>query len=113
LLMKDGNWPEASYWAGRAIDISRTTAAHAFSYYLTAAYGIPHGHAVYMVFEYICRNNHHPEYIRRVPGLKTLREFAAEKGIAWGDLVDMLFSNVNLKRLGNNPVEVRRESFLQ
>ncbi|MBO6066971.1 MAG: iron-containing alcohol dehydrogenase, partial [Kiritimatiellae bacterium] len=54
-LMAAGNWPEASYWAGRAIDISRTTAAHAFSYYLTAHYGIPHGHAVYMVFEYICR----------------------------------------------------------
>ena len=112
-LMKDGNWPEASYWAGRAIDISRTTAAHAFSYYLTAAYGIPHGHAVYMVFEYICRNNHRPEYIRYVPELKTLREFAAEKGISWNDLVDTLFSNVNLKRLGNNPVEVRRESFFQ
>ena len=31
-LMNANNWPEASYWAGRAIDISRTTAAHAFSY---------------------------------------------------------------------------------
>ena len=110
-LMKEDNWPEASYWAGRAIDISRTTAAHAFSYYLTSHYGIPHGHAVYMVFEYICRNNNHPEFIKAVPGLKTLRELAAEKDITWESLVDDLFAHVNLKRLGNNPVDVRRESF--
>ena len=110
-LMSEDNWPEASYWAGRAIDISRTTAAHAFSYYLTSHYGIPHGHAVYMVFEYICRNNGRPEYIKKVQGLKTLRELAEEKGVAWGAMVDDLFAHVNLKRLGNNPVEVRKESF--
>lgn len=110
-LMKGDDWPEASYWAGRAIDISRTTAAHAFSYYLTSHYGIPHGHAVYMVFEYICRNNGHPEYIKKVPELKTLRELADEKGVAWDKMIDDLFAHVNLKRLGNNPVEVKRESF--
>ena len=111
-LMKANNWLEASYWAGRAIDISRTTAAHAFSYYLTSHYGIPHGHAVYMVFEYICRNNDHPEYIKQVTGLKTLRELAQEKGIEWNAMVDDLFDHVNLKRLGNNPVEVKKEAFL-
>ena len=110
-LMKEGNWPEASYWAGRAIDISRTTAAHAFSYYLTSHYGIPHGHAVYMVFEYICRNNNHPGYVKQVPGLKSLRELAQEKDIEWNEMVDDLFAHVNLKRLGNNPVEVKKESF--
>ena len=111
VLMKADNWPEASYWAGRAIDISRTTAAHAFSYYLTSHYGIPHGHAVYMVFEYICRNNNHPEYIKQVPGLSSLRELALEKGVEWETMVNDLFDHVNLKRLGNNPVEVRKESF--
>ena len=110
-LMKEDNWPEASYWAGRAIDISRTTAAHAFSYYLTSHYGIPHGNAVYMVFEYICRNNNHPACIKQVPGLKTLRELAHEKGIGWNEMIDDLFDHVNLRRLGNNPVEVRKESF--
>ena len=110
-LMKSDNWPEASYWAGRAIDISRTTAAHAFSYYLTSHYGIPHGHAVYMVFEYICRNNNHSEFIKVVPELKTLRELADEKGVAWDVMIDELFNNVNLKRLGNNPIEVKKESF--
>jgi alcohol dehydrogenase len=32
--------------AGSAIAITRTTAAHALSYYLTSQYGIRHGHAV-------------------------------------------------------------------
>jgi alcohol dehydrogenase class IV len=37
---------EASYLAGQAIQITRTTAAHAISYPLTANFGIPHGQAV-------------------------------------------------------------------
>lgn len=35
-----------SHYAGRAIDISKTTAAHALSYGITKSYGINHGHAV-------------------------------------------------------------------
>jgi alcohol dehydrogenase len=35
-----------AHLAGRAIDTSRTTAAHALSYAITQGYGIPHGHAV-------------------------------------------------------------------
>jgi alcohol dehydrogenase len=35
-----------SHFAGRAIDISRTTAAHALSYGITKGYGVSHGHAV-------------------------------------------------------------------
>lgn len=111
--MDTGDWPQGAYWAGRAIDISRTTAAHAFSYYLTSHYGIPHGHAVYMVFEYICRNNNRPDRIKIVPGLKTLRELAVENGISWNRMVDDLFTHVNLKRLGNNPIEVRKASFAE
>lgn len=110
-LMAKGQQLLGAYWAGRAIDISRTTAAHAFSYYLTSQYGIPHGHAVYMMFPFICHNNGHPEYIKAVPELQTLRQFAAARGLVWAELVDALFANVNLKRLGNNPVEVRKDSF--
>ena len=36
----------AAHLAGQAINISRTTAAHALSYRITSRYGIPHGHAV-------------------------------------------------------------------
>lgn len=49
----DGPSPESaramcigSHFAGRAIDISRTTAAHALSYGITKTYGLSHGHAV-------------------------------------------------------------------
>jgi alcohol dehydrogenase class IV len=37
-----------AYFAGCAIDITRTTAAHAFSYAFTSAHRIPHGHAVWL-----------------------------------------------------------------
>ena len=110
-LMKIGNWPEASYWAGRAIDISRTTAAHAFSYYLTAHYGIPHGEAVYMMFPAVCRANGHPEYIKPVHGLRSLWDFVQEKKLNREILLQKLFENVNPKRLSNNPCEVRKEHF--
>ena len=36
----------ASNYAGRAINITQTTAPHAFSYKLTSSFGLPHGHAV-------------------------------------------------------------------
>lgn len=35
-----------AYYAGKAIDISKTTACHAFSYSLTSNFAVPHGHAV-------------------------------------------------------------------
>jgi len=35
----------ASNLAGKAINLTKTTAPHAFCYYLTSHYGIPHGHA--------------------------------------------------------------------
>ena len=110
-LMKAGDQMLGSYWAGRAIDISRTTAAHALSYYMTATYGIPHGHAVYMMFPYVCRANGHPEFIREVPELQSLRAFAAEKGLDWDGLVGKLLANVNAARLANNPAPIDAESF--
>ena len=36
----------ASHLAGRAINISKTTAPHAISYFITSHCGVPHGHAV-------------------------------------------------------------------
>lgn len=37
---------KAAHFAGRAINITKTTGAHAMSYPLTSYFGIPHGHAV-------------------------------------------------------------------
>ena len=40
------NMALGAYFAGKAINIAKTTAPHAFSYYLTKRCKIPHGHAV-------------------------------------------------------------------
>ncbi len=37
---------EAAFLAGKAINITKTTAPHALSYSFTSFYGLPHGHAV-------------------------------------------------------------------
>ena len=110
-LMLKGEQMLGSYWAGRAIDISRTTAAHALSYYMTAKYGIPHGHAVYMMFPYVCKANGREEFIKDVPELQSLRAFAAERNLDWDQLVDSLLANVNPARLANNPCPITREAF--
>ena len=110
-LMVRGEQMLGSYWAGRAIDISRTTAAHALSYYMTATYGIPHGHAVYMMFPYVCKANGHEEFIKEVPELQSLRDFAAVKNLDWNSLVNELLANVNPARLANNPSQIKREVF--
>jgi alcohol dehydrogenase len=39
---------EASNLAGKAINISKTTAAHAWSYAITSHHNVPHGHAVWL-----------------------------------------------------------------
>jgi len=43
--------------SGKAINISKTTAAHALSYSLTAHYGLPHGHAVALTLPAIFEAN--------------------------------------------------------
>lgn len=53
---------EASCLAGKAINITKTTAPHAISYAFTTYYNIPHGHAValslpfFLVFNYALTN---------------------------------------------------------
>ena len=50
----------AANMAGQAINITQTTAPHAFSYKLTSLYGLPHGHAVAVclpdIWEYMLDN---------------------------------------------------------
>lgn len=43
----------ASYYAGKAINISKTTAAHAMCYKLTKLYNIPHGQAAAICLSYV------------------------------------------------------------
>ncbi len=56
----------ASNYAGKAINVTKTTAPHAFSYYLTTKFNIPHGHAVGIllpVFYQICLDSEDSEII--------------------------------------------------
>lgn len=44
---------DAANLAGQAINISKTTAAHAWSYGITSHHGVPHGHAVWLTLPMI------------------------------------------------------------
>ncbi len=46
-----------AHLAGRAIQLTRTTAPHALSYRLTSLYGLPHGHAVGLTLPVFFRYN--------------------------------------------------------
>ncbi len=46
-----------AHLAGRAINISKTTAAHALSYQFTQRFGLPHGHAVALTLGHLARAN--------------------------------------------------------
>ena len=48
---------KGSFFAGKAINISKTTASHAISYPLSAHFGIPHGVAVFLTLPTIARYN--------------------------------------------------------
>jgi len=47
----------AAYYSGKAINITKTTAAHALSYHLTSTYNIPHGHAVGLLIGWVFEEN--------------------------------------------------------
>ncbi len=49
---------EAAHLAGKAINITRTTAPHALSYAFTSQLGIPHGHASALTIPYFLKYNY-------------------------------------------------------
>ncbi|MBR4362710.1 MAG: phosphonoacetaldehyde reductase [Ruminococcus sp.] len=124
---------DAAFTAGRAINITATTAGHAMSYMLTKMYGLPHGHAVSLclpeVWRFIAENadkcsdsrgcSHLQKILGELPELlgcedtgsavafiKELPEklgLAAPADIKPGD-IDALAASVNPERLRNTPV---------
>lgn len=121
-----------SNYAGRAINITQTTAPHAFSYKLTSLYGIPHGHAVAIclpaIWSKMLENNtiinekRGKEYLYWVfedisKAMKAetsenaifsfysmLKELEIISPIITKDEMQILVSSVNSVRLKNNPV---------
>lgn len=125
---------KAANIAGKAINITQTTAGHAFSYKLTGLYGIAHGHAVALclskIFPYM---SNHLEKCIDVRGknylLKVLEEISEamncitiEEAIEKFDKLieelslnipdvkdsdyDILKNSVNAERLKNHPIEI-------
>lgn len=120
-----------SYLAGKAINLTKTTAVHAMSYPFTTYYGYPHGHAValslpfFMQYNYLCEedeyrgfsfeyHNEKMENIFKIIGVdnalkakKTTIEFIQRIGLNF-DLpssfdVNVIVAGINDKRVSNNP----------
>ena len=105
--------------AGRAINLTRTTAPHAFSYPLTSRFGIPHGHAVAVLLGkfFEVNSNPLPENIVDQRGKKYLDEMSRELFDLfecktsqecekyWYDLMKKLSLETNLKKLGINDMK--------
>ncbi len=121
----------ASNFAGKAINTSRTTAAHALSYKITSLYGLPHGHAVALSMadlfeanlhcdEQSCQDARGADYVKstvkQISDLLKIDNFRAY----WNNLLaelglskdfthlgitdkESLIQGVNQDRLKNNP----------
>lgn len=116
-----------SYYAGKAINITRTTAPHAFSYYLTTYHGYPHGHAVAICFPYLIEPNDKEvdlSEIYKLFDVKDAKEFKAKfiellKSLGLytrvssivKDKISEFVDSVNLERLKNNPAQLTKEEF--
>ena len=106
---------EGAYWAGRAINISTTTAPHAFSYAFTTHYGYPHGHAVALTFPFFMKLNGSKELfaILGLSAKNVIEETETyitrlDLSLELSPMVDIegALREVNLQRMSNNPVVV-------
>lgn len=117
----------AANYAGRAICISQTTAAHAMSYKLTSLYKIPHGRAAFLCLPYVWEymiaaakeNAELDKQFREIAALlncETPAEavrflkrinrslFQDDKVTGNPEDIPLLAGSVNAARLKNNPV---------
>jgi alcohol dehydrogenase class IV len=95
---------EGSYLAGRAINISKTTAPHALSYYLTAKFSIPHGHAVALLLGHFFQINEEktPKELYSMLGMAS----ASDCCVFWYEMMKKCFLETSLIRLGVVPSNV-------
>ena len=128
----------ASNLAGKAINISQTTAAHAMSYKITSLYGTSHGHAVALCLPYIweyminnldkCIDPRGKDYIVNVmddlaqifecsnyiEAINKLKNIIARLNLDIPaineDELSILTNSVNEQRLNNNPIKLDKEN---
>ena len=118
----------AAFQSGKAIQITRTTAAHAMSYQLTKTMGLAHGHAVMVtlpvLWEMMLPREEMKETLSSLSRLMRLGDPMMGPRLLWGILLDLempipenpgeerleeLAASVNAERLGNHPVPLSRE----
>lgn len=132
----------AANYGGRAINITQTTAAHAFSYKITTLYKLPHGHAVAVCLpeiwqfmlghSYLCIDVRGRDYIVKIfdeianamgcsyaseaifEFVKMMKEMELTNPVAEDRQkeIEILSSSVNPVRLKNNPVELDKSSII-
>ena len=138
---KDGNAQmlRAANIAGKAINVTQTTAGHAMAYKITTLYGLSHGHAVALIVDslwpYMAAHTENCIDPRGEAYLKTMFEELAkvcgcdsveasiEKYQNWfaaldlerptlqnAGQLDLLTHSVNPVRLKNNPVQLTEET---
>lgn len=129
----------AANYGGRAINITQTTAAHAFSYKITSLYKLPHGHAVAVclpeIWEYMighmdkCIDSRGKEYLNgifaeisnsmgcenSIQAIVVFRKMMTEMDLNNPEAgnreeeIGVLSHSVNPVRLKNNPVALEQE----
>ena len=119
---------DASFQSGKAIQITRTTAAHAMSYRLTKTMGLAHGHACMLTLPTLWEMMlEHEEMKDTLKDLSTKMRLGDPlmapkllKGIMYDlemtippmpdeDTLNELADSVNTERLNNHPVTMTRE----
>lgn len=133
---------KASNLAGKAINISQTTAAHAMSYKITSLYGTSHGHAVAICLPYIweyminnldrCIDPRGKDYIVDVmhdladifecenvkEAINKLKGIIERLNLSIPHInsnveLDELVNSVNQERLKNNPIKLEKENIIE
>ena len=112
---------EAAHLAGKAINISKTTAPHAISYAVTTHFGVPHGFAVALtlgpmleynaaVTEADCNDPRGPGHVlQRIALLLDLLGGSIEHGLAVIEtLIDAVGGVRRLSDIGASPAESQR-----
>lgn len=130
----------AANYGGRAINITQTTAPHAFSYKITSIYGLPHGHAVAIglpvIWKYMIDNGDKCKDVRGWEYLESIfmdiskamgcfnsieaidtfykmlsdMELSSPSATNREEDIHILTHSVNPIRLKNNPVELNLEA---
>lgn len=120
---------EAAHFAGKAINITRTTGPHALSYYLTANFSVPHGQAVSLflpafflynqpgeeLYSLLAVNdaNEAADWVKGIMKEAGLATTLKELGINREAVLDELLSEVNEERFANNPSPFNREKLMK